>query len=592
MQKRVNLGYIFREFFTQYPRQFGLLFGILVAEGLVAATGVLALIPLADFLLDPLLSNPKSITKIVIAFADYFGVTASFWLFGLIFVFSNAIKGIFDVATRYSILRIKYTIVRSLVSDTLSSFFKARWEFFARTEHGRLLNTFNKELNTVGDTLGALATQLAQLVQLGTYLVVPLWLNPSMTFTAMTLALILGAPLLFFQRLAYALGQQNTVTSNLLIGALNEVLSASRLILGFGRQQLSHEQVLRAFDEHVTVTIRSQSLSTIISAFFYPVGILATIVSLGVAVTSGTPVAEMAALLWSLLRALPLLSSLMSSQVTIRSFLPSYEQLVTLRDNAKQFEEIEGSRVFHSLEFGIELKDVYFAYPGRPETLKNINITIKKGEMIALIGESGSGKSTITDLILGLQSPIQGMLLIDKIPLNEWRQNSYRERIGYVPQDPLLFHASIRDNLLWAYPTASELDLWTACRMANAEAFIREFPDGLDTVVGDRGERLSGGQRQRIALARALVRKPDILILDEATSALDAESEKLIKASIDQLVHYTTLIIVAHRLSTLSRADHVYVLSNGRVAEKGKYADLSNKQGGYLAQLISTEINM
>jgi len=560
-------------------------------EGVVAAAGVLALIPLADFLIDSELSNPKSITQGVIAIAEQFGLSASFWLFGLLFVATNMIKAFFDVATRYSILRIKYTVVRCLVSETLTDFFRARWEFFARAEQGRLLNTFNKELNTVGDTLGALATQLAQLVQIGTYLVVPLCLNAYMTLTAMALALAMGAPLLLFQRIAYRLGKQNTETGNILSGAMNEVLSASRLILGFGRQQQSNDRVLHGFDEHVTVSIRSQSLNTFISAFFYPLGILATIVALGVAVESGTPVAEMAALLWSLLRALPLLGSLMTTHLTISSFLPSYEQLVNLRNQARQFEEVAGPRIFKSLKVGIELQNVSFSYPERTETLRNININIRKGEMIAIIGDSGSGKSTITDLILGLQTPQEGSVLIDELPIAEWRQNSFRERVGYVPQDPLLFHASIRDNLLWSYPDASESDLWTACRLSNAEAFILEFPDGLETIVGDRGARLSGGQRQRIALARALVRKPDILILDEATSALDAESEKLIQASIDQLVHGTTLIIVAHRLSTIRRADYVYVLRNGCIIESGEYSILSEKPGSYLDKMISAQVN-
>jgi ABC-type multidrug transport system fused ATPase/permease subunit len=589
MIKRVTIGPVFREFLTRYPRQFGMLLAILVAEGLVAAGAVIALVPLADFLIDPTLTNPNRITREVVAAAKQFDLSANFWFFGFLFVTSNVIKGLLDVATRYLILRIKYAVVRGLVSDTLTSFFKARWEFFVRSDQGRLLNTFNKELNTVGDTLGAMATQLAQVVQLGTYLVIPLWLNASMTLSAMALALALGAPLFFFQRIAYRLGKRNTETSNIMIGTVNEVLSAARLILGFGRQLESRDRVLRGFDQHVAVTIRSQSLVTAISVFFYPIGILATIVALGLAVDSGIPIAEMAALLWSLLRALPLLSSLMSTHVTLSSFLPSYEQLVSLRDQAKQLEEVAGPRMFKSLQFGVELRNVSFSYPGRTGTLRDINIMVKKGQMVALIGESGSGKTTITDLILGLQTPEKGVVQIDGFPLAEWYQNSFRGRVGYVPQDPLLFHASIRDNLTWSYPEASESDLWAACQMANAEAFVLKLPEKLDTVVGDRGVRLSGGQRQRIALARALLRKPDILILDEATSALDSESEKLIQASINHLAHGTTIIIVAHRLSTIKQADQIYVLHSGCIVETGNYDILSAKKEGYLAKMISIQ---
>ena len=157
--------------------------------------------------------------------------------------------------------------------------------------------------------------------------------------------------------------------------------------------------------------------------------------------------------------------------------------------------------------------------------------------MTALVGESGSGKSTITDLILGLQIPSSGQVLIDNIPLSEYQQNSFRERIGYVPQEPILFHMSIRENLLWANEIANEDELWTALKMSNAENFVKQLPQGIDTVVGDRGGRLSGGQRQRIALARALVRKPELIILDEATSNLDVLTEEKIVNTVLKLVN-------------------------------------------------------
>ena len=209
--------------------------------------------------------------------------------------------------------------------------------------------------------------------------------------------------------------------------------------------------------------------------------------------------------------------------------------------------------------------------------------------MTALVGESGSGKSTVTDLVLGLQIPEQGQMLIDGVPLSEWKQNSFRERIGYVPQDPQLFHSSIRENLLWSFDGASENDLWNALKLANAEVFVKDLPQGIDTVVGDRGIRLSGGQRQRIALARALLRKPELLILDEATSALDSESESLIQQSIEKVAHNTTILVVAHRLSTIAKANQVYVLHHGQINEEGSFTALSVKSGGRLNAMLEAQ---
>jgi ATP-binding cassette subfamily B protein len=193
--------------------------------------------------------------------------------------------------------------------------------------------------------------------------------------------------------------------------------------------------------------------------------------------------------------------------------------------------------------------------------------------------------------VLGLQVPESGEVILDGFSLGEWNQNSFRGHVGYVPQEPFLFHTSIRENLLWSFPQGSESDLWEACQIANADIFIKQLPEGIDTIVGDRGIRLSGGQRQRIALARALLRKPQLLILDEATSSLDSESEQLIQESINSLTHGTTILIVSHRLSTIINADQVYVLRDGEIVEAGAYSDLSCNPNGLLAGMIISQQN-
>jgi ATP-binding cassette subfamily B protein len=286
---------------------------------------------------------------------------------------------------------------------------------------------------------------------------------------------------------------------------------------------------------------------------------------------------------------MPVLALMLQGNISISNFLPSYEQLVSLRKSAAEVEEIQGGRPFLLLERDIEFKDLSFTYPDRVQTLTAINLHIRKGQMTALVGESGSGKSTITDLVLGLQIPEQGQVLIDGVSLSELHQNSFRERVGYVPQDPQLFQASIRDNLLWSFDSASESDLWNVLQLANATAFVRDLPQGIDTLVGDRGIRLSGGQRQRIALARALLRKPELLILDEATSALDSKSEHLIQQSIEQVAHNTTILVVAHRLSTIVKADQIYVLSQGRIVEEGSFKELSAKSDSMLNVMLAAQ---
>lgn len=589
VKKSSGIVAIFREFLTRYPRHFGLLLLLLVVEGAAAAMSVLALVPLADFLIDPSLVKPGRITRVVLGGIAAFGWTPGFWLLGLLFVALNLLKGTLEVMIRYAILRIKYAVVRGLFGDALLTFFKARWGFFSGSEQGSLLNTLNKELNTIGDTLGHLATLFAQVIQLCIYLAVPLWMNARLTLTALGLAVVFGVPFILLHRISYHLGKRNTETANELMGVLSEVLGAARIILGFGRQDQARERYLTAFDRHAHVTLRSQTLATAVPCFFKPLVMLAVVVAIGLSIQQQARISELAAVMWSLLASMPILSALLQGNISISNFLPAYEQLVALREKAIETEEIEGERIFTHLERGIELKGLDFTYPDRIQTLLNVNLHIFKGKMTALVGESGSGKSTVTDLVLGLQIPQQGQMLIDGIPLEDWKQNSFRERIGYVPQDPQLFHASIRENLLWSYALAAEDDLWGALRFANAENFVKELPQGIDTLVGDRGVRLSGGQRQRIALARALLRKPELLILDEATSALDSESERLIQKSIEHVARDSTILVVAHRLSTIAKADQVYVLRQGRVVEEGTFSVLKAKPGSILNAMIAAQ---
>ena len=591
LNNKTNLKILFREFTTRYPKQFFFLFLFLVIEGAAAALSMLAIIPMADFLLDPSMIKASRITIFVIKIFTQISIPISFWSFGILFVFLNLIKGILEVVVKYAILKIKYSVIYGLFNETIDTFFKAKWGFFSSAENGVLLNTLNKELNVIGDTLGHLATLLAQIIQLFIFLSVPFLLNPRLTFTTLGISLLLGLPFLLLNKTGYKLGKKNTETANYAMAVLSELLQASRLILGFGKQNSSRERYLDAFMKHVKVTLLSQTLSTAIPKFFQPLAMMSVVIAIGFALKANAPISEITAVMWSFLAALPILAALLQSNISINNFIPSYEQLLFLKNKAFDYREIEGKLLFTKLKSKLEFKNVTFAYPGRTKTLNNLNLVLNKGNMIALIGESGSGKSTVTDLLLGLQIPDYGEVMIDNISLTNYKQNSFRQQIGYVPQDPMLFHCSVKDNLIWSNENATDLDCWNALKLANADRFVKELPEGLDTFVGDRGVRLSGGQRQRIALARALIRKPELLILDEATSALDSESERLIQSSIEQVAKETTILIIAHRLSTIAKADMVYVLSKGEIIEEGSFDFLSNKQGGKLKEMIMSQTN-
>jgi ATP-binding cassette, subfamily C, bacterial len=226
---------------------------------------------------------------------------------------------------------------------------------------------------------------------------------------------------------------------------------------------------------------------------------------------------------------------------------------------------------------------VRFAYASGPPVLDRFTLTIKAGHTTALVGASGAGKSTVADLTMGLLSPSAGTVLIDGLPLAGHAQQAWRRSIGYVPQDGFLFHDTIRRNMLWACPSARDTDIWNSLETAAASTFVARLPDGLDTVVGDRGVRLSGGERQRLALARALLLKPSLLILDEATSALDSANEGQILEAVARLRGQLSILLITHRLSTVRQADAIHVLSGGRIVETGTWMELTARDGAFRA---------
>ena len=250
--------------------------------------------------------------------------------------------------------------------------------------------------------------------------------------------------------------------------------------------------------------------------------------------------------------------------------------------------ESETGSVSEQFEGKIEFAQVGFRYPTRPEVevLKNVSFQIHSGEKVALAGHSGAGKSTIIQLLLRFYEAEKGAILVDGRDVRDWNLKALRSKIGIVPQEVLLFGGSIRENIAYAKPDATEEEIIQAAKKANAWQFISQFPEGLGTLVGERGVKLSGGQRQRVAIARAILKDPAILILDEATSSLDAESESLVQQALDELMKGRTTLIIAHRLATIRKVDRIYALSEGRIVEQGTHQDLLKTEGGFYANLV------
>jgi ATP-binding cassette subfamily B protein len=270
----------------------------------------------------------------------------------------------------------------------------------------------------------------------------------------------------------------------------------------------------------------------------------------------------------------------------IQKAIGSSERVLEILDEEPEMSTTDFQKVRMSGD--VRFEQVRFNYPTRPEleVLKNINLHIPAGEKVALAGQSGAGKSTIIQLLLKFYPVEKGAILVDGKNISEWNLKQLRSNIGIVPQEVLLFGGSIRENIAYAKPDATEDEIIEAAKKANAWQFISKFPEGLSTTVGERGIKLSGGQRQRVAIARAILKDPAILILDEATSSLDAESEALVQEALDELMKNRTTIIIAHRLATIRKVDRIYVLKDGEIVEEGTHEDLALHEDGFYANLV------
>lgn len=297
----------------------------------------------------------------------------------------------------------------------------------------------------------------------------------------------------------------------------------------------------------------------------------------------------------------PRLTGIQSNLEQIASAMPAFKAVMELHEDSLRAQELKelnapGTMAVKPLrpEKHMECKDVYFRYDReRPEyTLEAVHLRIPANGMTAIVGKSGAGKSTLIDIMMGLLKPELGEVLIDGKPITDADLPALRSSIGYVPQDPFLFHGNVRDNLAIMDPNASEERMWEAMEFSSAAEFVRKLPQGLDTIIGDRGIRLSGGERQRLVLARVILRRPAILILDEATSSLDTVNESKIQEAIERLKGGMTVIVIAHRLTTIRNADQVIVLDQGKIVQTGDFVKLSGDKKGLFSSLLGSQVQV
>ena len=372
-------------------------------------------------------------------------------------------------------------------------------------------------------------------------------------------------------------------------GILNETLSVSGLLLVklFGREEKEFSRYQDANGRMIRLNIRERmagrwffmllsTLTTIGPMLLYLVGGI-LMMQYGSELTVG----DITVLVALLGRMYGPVNSLLNIQVDWIRSMAMFSRIFEYYDMKPEIEDRPGARELTGAKGEVRFEHVDFSYDGERQILKDISFELKSGDCIAIVGPSGSGKSTIVNLIPRLWDVSGGRVTFDGADVRDWTLHSLRDEIGVVTQETYLFNGSIRDNLLYAKPEATEEEMIEACRKANIYDFIERQPEGLDTLVGNRGLKLSGGEKQRISIARVLLKDPALLIFDEATSALDSISEAAIQAAIDPLIEERTSILIAHRLSTILAADEILVVRDGRIVERGTHQELVHAGGTY-----------
>ncbi|MFH7030266.1 MAG: heterocyst formation ABC transporter subunit HepA [Heteroscytonema crispum UTEX LB 1556] len=471
--------------------------------------------------------------------------------------------------------------LRKQIFDQLQSL---SLSYFNRARSGELINTITTEIERIRQGFSSVSFLFTRGLTTIVYLIWMCLISWQLTVISILLFSLLAVGLKTLNAKVREKSFGISIANGKFTSTAIEFINGIRTVQASGTQEFERKRYYKASDDIVNsskIVVRIWTLVRPISEGVASTVLVGMIIfAFTMFVANGTlQVAYLLTFFFVLFRLVPIVQDINGIVTFISTLQGSLENIkeVLRRDNKTYFKN--GTIEFQGLKRAIDLISVDFGYEPSDLVLHNIKLTIERGKMTALVGGTGAGKTTLADLIPRFYDPTEGKVLIDGVDAQQFEINSLRSKMAVVSQDTFIFNTSVWNNIAYGTSLTSEAEIREAARQANALEFIEKMPEGFDTQLGDRGVRLSGGQRQRIAIARALLRNPEILILDEATSALDSMTERLIQESLDKLSVGRTVIAIAHRLSTITKADKVVVLEQGRIVEQGKYQELLELRG-------------
>lgn len=504
------------------------------------------------------------------------------------------IRQVTSYVSALELVRLREGVARRMRQRAFVAVMRARGGFIQAMGSGTFVHLMQVLAPNAAVVLSNLISSFTVLFTLVLYGGGLLVVSPVATLTTVVLAVVLGQWLKRYRLRSRALGGQLVGEFEHFVQLVSERYHGWRLIKLSGRLEDDAARINDHAGRIAQINIEVTRAGEKIQLTIAPVAAAAALGGMCIAFDYlHLAVSEITVFVVILLRLMPLVQATMSSRQRLAAsfgYLTRGAQLMTEAQAAAEISS--GSRTFAGVAQSVRFENVHFTYPGADHpALNGLDAVIPAGRMTAVVGPSGAGKSTLVDLMPGLVRPTSGRIVADGIDLAEFSLESLRAGMVFVPQQPLLFGASIAENLRYSRPDATVEEMVEACRKAYAHDFIEALPNGYETVIGEGGATLSGGQRQRLVLARAFLSSASLLILDEPTSALDYQSERCIQQALDEIVRSgkTTVVIIAHRLSTIRDADHVIVMDRGRVVDQGRPADLQHEDGWYAQMLKPTD---
>jgi ATP-binding cassette, subfamily C, bacterial len=558
---------------------------LLLAVGATEGIGILLLVPLLAVVgIDVSHGGTSRMAAVVQDALSSVGVPITLGWVLIAYVVIVTLRSLLSQwqSTAHAALHVEF--VYRLRAELYRAITRANWPFLSRARLSDFSHALITEASRAGDAVASLLLLLSNAVVSAVYLSLALQTSVRMSLLAFGAGGALSLALRRQTGRARRAGEAVSDTGREMHATISEHLSGLKVAKAFAAEARHAEHFNRVGGSAIDAW-KSTTTSYAVLRFGHEVGavlILALVLYTALEIMK-VPVAPVLLLMFLVTRLVPRLSTVQLMQHELVTNLPSFAALRAVQrqcEAAAEPDEAESAGEL-PLEREIRLRDVVYAYPAQRATaaLDGVDLRIPARRATAIVGLSGAGKSTVADVLMGLLTPDRGAVLVDDAPLAPEALRAWRARVGYVPQESFLFHDTIRANLAWASPGAGTDEMMAALRMAAADEFVARLPLGLDTVVGERGAQLSGGERQRLALARALLRRPSVLILDEATSALDPEGESRIADVISSLRGEVTTVLITHRLSLAARADLVYVMEGGRVVESGEWSALIAANG-------------